>query len=162
MCLYTRPGCPGLAGISAMSDIDWLADEPAAPSAPTPRAPKPDRPPPPYPAPLGTISPVDAWLVFRTVQDAPEDGGGWGVEHLRVAKGAALNRLKPGEPKDWTHDVPLLRDGENADHAWRRFCREWEFTTPQELAAAMREVARIAGLEWCAAQADRYEEALRK
>jgi hypothetical protein len=151
----------------AMSGDFWAdlaAPDPApAPTATKAPAPKPQRPPPPYPKPLGTVAPGDAWLIFRTVQDAPEEGGGWGVENLRLAPPDHFARLRKrlaGEPRDWTHDTPLLADpAETADAAWRRFCRTWEFTSPAELAAAMRQVSRVAGLEWCAAQADRYEEA---
>lgn len=113
-----------------------------------------------WPADLGTIPLADAWLLFRVGDDGL-------AEDVRVARGSHLNRLRNGEARDWDRDialhaftpddvVPALR----ADMTWRAFLSAWQIA-PEALAAAMREAARIEGLEWLYGQAERYEEATR-
>lgn len=94
----------------------------------------------------------DAWLVFRVGDDG-------GVEDLRVATGSHLNRLPKGEPRDWTNDIQLAAFGPTPKDAWREFCLTWGIE-PKHRPAAMREAARIEGLDWLALAADRYAEAV--
>lgn len=141
-------------------DIDWLSGDTAPgnsrpPRSGTTRAAK---------APRRDLIPAaDAWLVFRATTAAGDpDGPVDHVEDLRVVRGRDLNaEARKGEPRDWTHDVPLLcawataedaaRLGCRADPskdpeaAWRVFCSRWR-VGPE----AYEAIACVQGLEWAA------------
>lgn len=111
------------------------------------------------PRDLGSIPLADAWLIFRAADDGRADD-------VRVARGSHLNRLRPDEPRDWTHDVQLVAFAPadqpvaeiKARDAWQGFLRAWPID-PAHLAAAMREAARVEGLEWLHGMAAIYQEA---
>jgi hypothetical protein len=147
-----------------MSDDWWDAQtaEEAAPATPPQSTRAVKRPFKPEPIPA-----ADAWLIFRAT-----DGDGSGIldhaEDFRVVRGRDLNALeRRGEPRDWTHDIPLLRasmapahwmggdPGRDAHAAWRVFCREWKGVGTEHL----REIAKVAGMEWAAEMAARQEAA---
>ena len=130
----------------------WAAQTPAAPVETTP-APKPVA----RPKKPAALPAVDAWLVFRTVEGS--SGARDRVENLRIASANHLNRYRPGEPKDWDLDIPLLKhDDRDALRCWKQFVRDWEWT-PAELACAMEEAAKIEGLEGLMIDARAYREA---
>jgi hypothetical protein len=147
----------------------WDAQEPAAeasrvPVQPAywPEAAKVAKPAPkpasaPREAKPGRIEARRAWLVFRSCEGA--DGMRDHCEHLRVAEDRALNRVRPGEPRDWDWDVPLMHhDDTDPQAAWQRFVLSWRFS-PIELGAAMKAASVIQGLEHLARDAERYREA---
>lgn len=136
-------------------EVDWLGGGAATATVP-PTTTKPTRQ-----QHKASIPFADAWLVFR----ANDDGR---VEALRAVAGSHLNRLKPGEPRDWSHDIHLAAfapEGQPvadiaARDAWQGFLKAWPIDR-QHLAEAMRQAAQVVGLEYLAWTADRYEEAIK-
>lgn len=152
MLLKSMSGCRGVGcrvwGVGMSGDF-WA--DMATPVAAPETAPKPPRQ-----TRAGARQPAvpfaDAWLVFRLGDDG-------GVEDLRVATGSHLNRLPKGEPRDWTNDIQLAAFGPTPKDAWREFCAVWAIE-PQHRPAALREVARVEGLDWLALAAERYAAAM--
>ena len=143
-------------------EIDWLAEGPAA-ATPTrsTRAVKPRA------KAADLIPAADAYLIFRAT-DGDGSGGADYAEDFRVVRGRDVNGVvRRGEPRDWTHDIPLLRasmapepwmggDPRTEPHAaWRVFCREWRGIGVSHL----REIAKVEGMEWAAEMAARQEAA---
>lgn len=159
-----------------MSGADFWADmatpEPAAPRdvlaelAPA-RAPTRAAAPPvaTWPKDRGFIAPMDAHLVFRSVEAGPDDPPhkNWLAEDLRVVSGKAINAIeRRGLAKDWNTDIPLIRLGaETAAEGWRDFLSAWGLP-PEQMAAACAEIAKVEGMEGWADQGRRYEEARKK
>ena len=112
------------------------------------------------PSTLGKIPLADAWVIFRASDDGMADD-------VRVVAGSHLNRLRPGEPRDWSHDIHLAAFAPTgpaipeilARDAWQGFLQAWPIDKAH-IAEAMRQAAQVEGLEWLHAAATRVEEAV--
>lgn len=123
---------------------DWWTDL-AAPDPP-PATAQPTRRRAPAKPRAATIPFADAWILFRLTDDGE-------ATDLRVTRGSLLNRLPPGQPRDWTHEIGLAAyaPGDPAA-AWREWCRLWRMSAT-ERGGLMDDLAAVEGLEWLASQA---------